>query len=238
MNLELARTYNDPSNRISIKEQYLRSDQPRTSEHTRQLLVKLKLLDEEFRELHYEIIDLINEGGEDVIEAEQVILDKHDDDVATLTVRLESLSTAAVASTPDTRKPLSRRLSRIQTGLRRIRDLVEDSSSERSVLMQCQEESADLKKDLTALYDMLLSNDIDERDEMSIAHSALEVELSEIVKGSLVATPSEVSAPRAASGGSGVKLPKLDVPTFDGSIVHWKQFWDQFTVSVHDRTNL
>ena len=88
---------------------------------------------------------------------------------------------------------------------------------------------------------MLLSNDIDERDELSIAHSALEVELSEIaskIKGSLVATPSEVSAPRAASDGSGVKLPKLDVPTFDGSIIHWKQFWDQFTVSVHDRTNL
>ena len=127
------------------------ADQPRTSEHARQLLVKLKSLDEEFRGLHYEIIDLIDEGGEDVIEAEQVILDKHDDDVATLTVRLESLSTAAVASTPDTRKPLSRRLSRIQTGLRRIRDLVEYSSSERSVLMQCQEETADLKKDLTAL---------------------------------------------------------------------------------------
>ena len=37
---------------------------------------------------------------------------------------------------------------------------------------------------------------------------------------------------------TGVKLPKLDVPTFDGNIVHWKQFWDQFSVSVHNRTNL
>ena len=33
-------------------------------------------------------------------------------------------------------------------------------------------------------------------------------------------------------------LPKLDVPTYDGDIIHWKQFWDQFIVSVHDRMNL
>ena len=74
-----------------------------------------------------------------------------------------------------------------------------------------------------------------------MAHSALEVELSDIaskVKGLLAAAPSETSPPHSTSDGPGVKLPKLDVPTFDGDIIHWKQFWDQFSVSVHDRTNL
>ncbi len=33
--------------------------------------------------------------------------------------------------------------------------------------------------------------------------------------------------------GSGVKLPKLDVPTFDDNILHWK-----FCTSVHDRSRL
>ena len=37
---------------------------------------------------------------------------------------------------------------------------------------------------------------------------------------------------------SGVKLPKLDVPTFDGNILNWKQFWEQFTVFVHKRFSL
>ena len=37
---------------------------------------------------------------------------------------------------------------------------------------------------------------------------------------------------------SGVKLPKLDVPTFDGSLLNWKTFWEQFAVSVHLRSNL
>ena len=35
-----------------------------------------------------------------------------------------------------------------------------------------------------------------------------------------------------------VKLPKLDVPTFNGNLIHWKQFWDQFAVAVHNKTNL
>ena len=42
----------------------------------------------------------------------------------------------------------------------------------------------------------------------------------------------------ATTDGTGVKLPKLDVPTFDGNIIHWKQFWDQFTVAVHSKTSL
>ena len=71
---------------------------------------------------------------------------------------------------------------------------------------------------------------------MTVAHSALEVELSDM--GLLAAAPSETSPPHSSPDGPGVKLPKLDVPTFDGDIIHWKQFWDQFSVSVHDRTNL
>ena len=37
---------------------------------------------------------------------------------------------------------------------------------------------------------------------------------------------------------NGIKLPKLDVPTFDGNILNWKSFWEQFCVSVYSRTSL
>lgn len=30
----------------------------------------------------------------------------------------------------------------------------------------------------------------------------------------------------------GAKLPKLDVPTFDGNVLNWKYFWDQFRTDV------
>ena len=35
-----------------------------------------------------------------------------------------------------------------------------------------------------------------------------------------------------------MKLLKLDVPTFDGNILNWKCFWEQFCISVHDCSSL
>ena len=36
----------------------------------------------------------------------------------------------------------------------------------------------------------------------------------------------------------GVRLPKLEVSTFDGNVLNWTTFWEQFFVSVHSRTNI
>ena len=38
--------------------------------------------------------------------------------------------------------------------------------------------------------------------------------------------------------GKGVKLPKLEVPTFDGDILGWKTFWEQVSVSIYTHPNL
>ena len=224
-----------------LKELEDAADRPDTPQHAGQLAAKLRSLDEEFRTIHFDVIDLIDDNNEDALVAEQGILDRHDDDVATLTVRLGSLSTAPVAPIPDVRKSLSRRMSRLQNGLARIRGFVEDSSVAPHVILQCQEEAADFRRDLATLYDELIANDVEEDDELSCAHSALELELSEVasrVKGLLTVPTRETPSASALSDGPGVRLPKLDVPTFDGDIIHWKQFWDQFTVSVHERTNI
>ena len=34
---------------------------------------------------------------------------------------------------------------------------------------------------------------------------------------------------------SGVKLPKLEVPTFDGNIMNWEAFWERFDALIHSR---
>ena len=39
-------------------------------------------------------------------------------------------------------------------------------------------------------------------------------------------------------GLSGVKLPKISVPIFDGKVVNWKSFWDQFDATIHCKTGL
>ena len=34
------------------------------------------------------------------------------------------------------------------------------------------------------------------------------------------------------------KLPKLDVPMFDGDVLYWHSFWEQFETSVRNHTSL
>ena len=36
----------------------------------------------------------------------------------------------------------------------------------------------------------------------------------------------------------GVNLPKIDVPTFDGKLLHWNTFWEQFDVAVNSKSCL
>ena len=49
--------------------------------------------------------------------------------------------------------------------------------------------------------------------------------------------PAETT-PAAPTASNGVRLPKLDVPTFDGDILNWRTFWEQFCIAVHDRSYL
>ena len=34
------------------------------------------------------------------------------------------------------------------------------------------------------------------------------------------------------------KLPKLELKTFDGSILNWQQFWDRFQSSIDSNSNI
>jgi hypothetical protein len=42
----------------------------------------------------------------------------------------------------------------------------------------------------------------------------------------------------SATDSSGVKLPKVDVPMFDGNLLNWRTFWEQLTIAVHQHINL
>lgn len=47
-----------------------------------------------------------------------------------------------------------------------------------------------------------------------------------------------IPTPSTSTGSSSGRLPLLKVPTFDGIILHWAQFWEQFTLSIHQCTDL
>ena len=46
------------------------------------------------------------------------------------------------------------------------------------------------------------------------------------------------SDPPPSQDTSGVKLPKLEVPSFNGNLLHWQSFWEHFSISVHCHTSL
>ena len=35
-----------------------------------------------------------------------------------------------------------------------------------------------------------------------------------------------------------VKLPKLEIPKFNGNIINWRGFWDQYKSAMHDNENI
>ena len=42
----------------------------------------------------------------------------------------------------------------------------------------------------------------------------------------------------AITNDKGLKVPKLEAPAFDGDLLNWNSFWEQFSISIDERTSL
>ena len=215
---------------------------PYTIDTAKQLASKLEALDSEFKSYHFQIVDLLEED-EALEKREQQTLDNHDDQVAEMTLRLQKLYSLKTprSSTDicDQHRLLTRKFEHLHGCINarkaQIADL--DKESESSHIEQLQIQLLDYESTLKILYSELLAVE----DQGSVGdeltqHSKLEDTLFEcfskirkLLKSGSSSTTSRVS---------GVRLPKIEVPTFEGDILQWKQFWEQFCVSVHDRDTL
>lgn len=224
-----------------IKELESKADQPNTIDIARRSKDKLESLDSEFKVHHLAVVDAVDGSDEATIKKEQDILDEHDDEISALTVRLQKLIvTCSTIADPDVRRIPSRRLTRLGKSLSSVTDQIESltgDSPDTCLILQYEEQVSDLKKELVSVRDSLLTLDLDDSDELNVTVGTLEksifdcsLSLKKLLKSSVTEAPTSVS--------KGVKLPKLDVPTFNGDILNWKSFWEQFCVSVHDRTTL
>ena len=95
-----------------------------------------------------------------------------------------------------------------------------------------------IDSDLQAIKrDMLLIDDYESlagrADGMEEALFELRVAIKRLLK-----TIKADSAVDKVKGLSGVKLPKISVPTFDGKVLNWKSFWEQFDATIHCKTGL
>ena len=50
------------------------------------------------------------------------------------------------------------------------------------------------------------------------------------------AVPAAPTVPTIKEGG--LRLPKIEVPKFDGNIMNWKTFWEQYSVSIDSKPGL
>ena len=118
-----------------------------------------------------------------------------------------------------------------------VESIISDSEVDTCLLHQYEEQLSGIKTELTSVSDDILALDRDEgalsKQDTKLNQAIFEVRLKikRLLQGE--AKP----APCSAEEG-GVKLPRLDVPTFDGNIVNWRSFWEQLSVSVHDRRKL
>ena len=215
------------------------TDQSGTLDLARRLSTRLEVLDSEYKHHHYAIVDLIDE--DEALQREQDALDEHDDNVALLGIRIQRLITSC--STPldsDPRKIASKRLTRVRKKLSSIGDTLASLPTEDDsvcLLTQLQEQLSEFKKEISDVQSSLLSFDLDESDELSELQASVEkgiFDCSLEIKKLLRPQGSDPTISDAKS----VKLPRLDVPTFDGNILNWKAFWERFCISVHERPNI
>lgn len=213
---------------------------PGTVDRARRLTTRLESLAEEFKLHHYSVIDLLD--GEEDLAREQEIFDEQDEDVSQLALRLEGVISTCPASDPSQCKIATGRLKHLEKRLSSIFSSVTSFPADGDVclLQQFEEQLSDFKTEFSDIHRGLISLDVDDTSELGglLAHVEKAIFDRGLEIRRLLHSRSSSSSPSSVSDPTGVKLPKLDVPTFDGSILNWKTFWEQFSVAVHDRSNL
>ena len=213
--------------------------------HAQQLLKKLDTLDNDFNTQHLNIIDALE--SEEHLEAEQEVLDKHDDDVTELSLRLQALCShtpVATGAHPD-RTIVERRLAHLQA---RLMDASADVSKltpdHRDIhlihlyqeqLSEFRREHSNLRNETAAITADLadrLYTDMKAQDKLIFDMS---VEVTRLLYNPTLAPDSLTPT---TPGPRGMKLPKIEVPTFDGDLLQWQTFWEQFSIAIDSRTDI
>ena len=114
-----------------------------------------------------------------------------------------------------------------------------DNPTPTQQLRGCYERLVEKCAQLTQLDQQVLAL-LTDKDEISDEKLACE-ELMNDLQDKLAETKYVVANPiscKASTAVARVKLPKLDLPQFDGKYTEWTSFWDQFNASVHAEHSL
>ena len=209
-------------------------DESTTFDLAQQLTPNLKSLDAQFKDQHFLIIDAIDESDVDSLAKEQEVLDNHDEEISVICLRVQQLiQKCSSVSDSGIRRTLSRSLIDLQGRLATVEDsfaTLPDTPEQIHVLNQYSEQLTDFKTELGTIRQNVLTRGVESTGELfTIIAGLAERIFSASLNVKKLLYPCR-EAPvfeewsLAASASHGVKLPKLDVPTFDGDILNWRTF--------------
>ena len=142
------------------------------------------------------------------------------------------------AGMPDLRRVATKRLERIEAKLAVVTSEVTKLSTkpdDKCIVCQWEERLCEIKQELSDVAKSPIMLDLDAKDalltkqtnlESCIFDNSLSLKrvLSEILK-------LESSRPSTARS---IKLPKIDILSFNGDVIGWRAFWEQFNVSAQE----
>ena len=169
---------------------------------------------------------------------EQDELDQHDSDIANLSIRLEELmrkssskaESAAYKSASRSLASLRDRLTVISSALTKLSGAAEEIH----LVEQYQEQVSDLKRELSDTRWNVMSSCTHEESDTLINTSIVDIDkllfdagltLKQLAVKAPITHDKTTTDPALYS--KVIKLPKLDIPTFDGNILHWLTFREQ-----------
>ena len=190
------------------------------------LWTKLNEVSFTYEQCHWSIVDTINPEQEEALQAEQDILDRQMDIVQDLAVRLQTLIDDVCVPATDERKITSRRINCLHCCLSSLSDTIRDTPTpDVPHLKHYEQQLLGYKGELAVVNDKLFSLDLEDTDELVAQHTTLEgivfaesLRLKELIAAATT-TPAATRTDLKCS-----KLPKLDVPTFDGDLLNWRSF--------------
>ena len=198
----------------------------------------------EFKAYHYDIVAGL-ESDEDATK-EQSVFDEHQRKTMEFIDRLGDLltrsqpSVSAPSSSQD--RLIDRQLELIDASVKGIkRDIEAPGGKDVHVLTNYMDKIKSLEGKLEGLQMEILSLDdygwrLERASGVERTLFGLKVALSRLMeetKGELD-SKKVVGVPML----SGANLPRIEIPTFDGNILNWRLFWEQFQAAVHDKPHL
>ena len=222
---------------------------PSEQRKIKRLLEQVREDDTEFEQRHLEVLDFIKEEDQEALDAEETVSDKHGNRVMEIVERLEQLesieeSEPLLTAATDPSRSLIKRLGYLEQKkeviIESAKEVVsEPESHKRLRLQKRQEDIGALSMQLSGLVAEILSLTEGDASLMETA-SSIDKDLSnqDFEVRRLLLDFEENHKPSEACMETSVELPKISAPTFDGDILNWVAFWEQFETAIHNNEKL